>query len=341
MSTAHPPQQPPPQPPLTRTVGAVGAAPGTPYHLLARTERHRWWRPLLASLLLVTVWLVGLLVVLLGFVAAALAAGMTMFSGARLFGQPVMNVAALLAIVLVAGPAVLLAAWTVQRRPAGTVSSVTGRLRWRWLAPCFGLALATVIVSLGVLYILPLPGGGGIAPQPAAQWVGWERFLIAAAVLVALVPLQSGAEEYVFRGWVTQAVGTYIPVAWIAILPGAVLFALAHGIGTFWGFVDLLLFALIAGWLTIRTGGLEAGIALHTANNLVAFLLSAAFGSLGTVQTAAQASWPLFAIDVVLLPLYAWLIARLAARRNLARTVPASPDEDASPERPRGLPPWQ
>lgn len=338
MSTVYLPDQPPHRLPA-RAPGTVAAGPGTPYHLLARTERHRWWRPLLAGVVLVALWLLGLVLVLLGFVTAALAAGMDMFSGPRLFGNPVMNVAALLGIVVIAGPAVLLATWGVQRRPAGTVSSVAGRLRWRWLATCFGLALVTIIVALGVLYVLPLPGGTGIAPQSAARWVGWERFLISAAVLAALVPLQSAAEEYLFRGWLTQAVGAYIPVAWIAVLPGAVLFALAHGIGTFWGFLDLLLFALVAAWVTVRTGGLEAGITLHTANNLLAFLLSAAFGSLGTVQTAAQASWPLFAIDIVVLPLYAWVVGRLAARAGLERTVPAPPSAEPSPEGPHTPPP--
>ncbi|MET9522895.1 CPBP family intramembrane glutamic endopeptidase [Streptomyces coeruleorubidus] len=47
------------------------------------------------------------------------------------------------------------------------------------------------------------------------------------------------------------------------MIPQAVLFAAAHGWGTKWGFIGLLVFGGVCGWLTIRTGGLEAAVALH------------------------------------------------------------------------------
>ena len=51
----------------------------------------------------------------------------------------------------------------------------------------------------------------------------------------------------------------------------ALLFALAHGLQNFPLFFDRFMFGLIAAWLVIRTGGLEAGIALHVLNNFLAF----------------------------------------------------------------------
>lgn len=325
-SGAPPPETPPETPPSSLERGVVTADPATPYHRLARTRRHRWWRPALGTLLLIVTWLAGIVVVLGGFAVTALVTGTDFLTGGtRFFANPVLNVAVLLGIVLVAGPAVALAAWVVQRRPVGSVSSVNGRLRWRWLVSCLGLAVPTILVSLSVLYSLPPPGGAVVGSSPGISWVGWRRFLIAAAVLVMLVPMQSAAEEYVFRGWVIQTAGAYLRSPWVGIMAGAVLFALAHGLGTAWGFADLLLFGILSGWLAVRTGGLEAGIALHTVNNLVAFLLSAAFGSLGVIRTAAQASWTLFAVDIVVLPLYAWLVISLAGRTEIARTVPVPP----------------
>lgn len=316
-----PPGVPPPEP-TPPEYGAVGALAGTPYHRLARTRRYRWWRPALGTFVLAVLWVGGMFAVLVGFLVGGVAAGLNVFpGGTRFFANPVINIAALLAIIVIAIPAVLLTAWAVQRRPPGTVSSVTGRLRWRWLVTCLGVAVATVIVAFGVSQLLPAPGGA-VGPGAARGWVGWPRFLVAAAVLVSLVPLQSAAEEYVFRGWVIQTVGAYLRLPWLGIGAGAVLFALAHGLGTTWGFADLLLFGGVSGWLAVRTGGIEPGIALHTANNLVAFLLSAAFGSLGVVRTAAQGTWTLFVVDIVLLPMYAWLVTRLARRGNLPSTVP-------------------
>ncbi|CAM5341473.1 hypothetical protein SGRIM128S_04708 [Streptomyces griseomycini] len=145
------------------------------------------------------------------------------------------------------------------------------------------LALATVL----------LPDDGSASAEPAA-WVGLRQFLTSLAVLAVFVPLQAAAEEYVFRGWLTQAVGAFLRSPWLAVLPQAALFATAHGWGTTWGFTDLLLFGLVTGWLTIRTGGLEAAIALHVLNNLLAFGVSAAVvDGLSSDDTAADASWQL------------------------------------------------
>ena len=67
---------------------------------------------------------------------------------------------------------------------------------------------------------------------------------------------------------------------WVAIVLTATLFALAHGAQNFPLFFDRFAFGLIAGWLVIRTGGLEAGIALHVLNNFLAFGFALSFGDL-------------------------------------------------------------
>lgn len=279
---------------------------------------------MLGTLFLGALWLVAVVLIVVGVVFGAAATGtQVLISETQFLANPVANIALLLGVVVVAAPFALLAAWLVQRRPAGTLSSVAGRLRWRWLLTCFAVALPTILAALLAIYLLPPPGGAGVGQHPGQAWVGWQRFLLAAVVLLALVPLQSAAEEYVFRGWIIQTFGAYLRWAWIGILVGSVAFAFAHGLGTTWGFADLMLFGVISGWLTVRTGGLEPAIALHTTNNLLAFLLSAAFGSLAVVETAAQASWLLLAVDVVLLPLYALVLTVLAGRRGLARTVPS------------------
>lgn len=311
----------------------AAAPPGTPYHRLARTGRHRWWRPPLGTLFLLTAWLLGMLVVVLCALVVALATGTLDAVGTALSTPPgerspeatLAILGVLLAMEAVGIPAILLAARVVGARPAGTVSAVTGRLRWRWLAVCLAVAFPVVGAVLGILYVLPAPSGAtGAAGAPDTGWVGWGRFLVAAAVVVALVPLQSAAEEYAFRGWIVQSVCAYVRTPWAGIVPATVLFALAHGLGTAWGFADLVVFGVVVGWLVVRTGGLEGAIALHTANNALAFLVAAAFGVLDATQTAASATWRVLALDVVALPLYAALIVLLARRMGVARTVPGS-----------------
>jgi membrane protease YdiL (CAAX protease family) len=314
-----------PAPPWLEIVGAMTIAPppGTPYHLLARTAAHRWWRPVL-----------GTVVVLAGVLVAAGAVMMSgLFAGLVLerpvdadeiptFGA-IGDTALLLVTLGVAIPVVLFAVRVIGRRPAGTVSSVTGRLRLGWLGVCLLVAVPTVVLTLVLaLGLLAATGGADAADQ--GTWAGWGTLAASVAMLVVLVPFQAAAEEYVCRGWLLQAVGALVRRPWLAILPQAALFAAAHGWGTAWGFADLVVFGALAGWLTIRTGGLEAAIALHLANNVLAMSLAAAFGALDSDQTAADSPWQVVLVDVVMISLYTAVVWWLARRRGVEAVSPAA-----------------
>ncbi|WP_433532881.1 lysostaphin resistance A-like protein [Micromonospora sp. CA-263727] len=322
-----PPTAPPyPYPPAGATrPGRIQPAPaGTAYHRLARNPAYRWWRPLVGTLLV----LVGgaFLMVLLAapwLTAAELTGQPEGPDGLPSFG-PIADTGFLLVSLAAMIPVVLLAARWAQARPAGTVSSVTGRLRWRWLVRCLLLAVPTVALMMGgFIGLLAATGEWSTPGTEESGWVGVRTFAISMAVLLALVPFQAAAEEYVCRGWLLQAAGAYLRNPWIAIVPQALIFAAAHGWGTRWGFADLVLFGLVTGWLTVRTGGLEAAIGLHVVNNLVALGIAAATGELASEATAADAPWQLLAVDLVVVTAYALVVDRLAARRRLAVTVAA------------------
>ncbi|MGW8950590.1 CPBP family intramembrane glutamic endopeptidase [Streptomyces sp. NPDC055709] len=212
-------------------------------------------------------------------------------------------------------PAVLLAAYRVQRRPAGTVSSVTGRLRWRWLAICLAVALPLVAGALAIQVMLPGPATG----TEQVEWAGLPSFVLGLAVVCTLVPFQAAGEEYVFRGWLLQAVGAWWRSPWVVALPQAFLFAALHGWGTPWGFADLVVFGMVTGLLTIHTGGLEAAIALHVLNNGLALgIASGIAGALASEGSAADMDWLAMAVDVPMLLLYAAIVVLLTRRRRLA-----------------------
>ncbi|MBZ9642695.1 CPBP family intramembrane glutamic endopeptidase [Streptomyces sp. PSKA30] len=299
-------------------------AAGTPYHRLARTMLHRWWLPLAATLVAVVGWLLLTLNAGFGLGVAASLAGVELGTGDLLFADPLWDNAAWLLMLALLLPAVLLAARLVQRRPVGTLSSVTGRLRRRWLLVCLGVAVAATLLLFGLITVFTAVSGSEAFESTSAAWVGWPAFLAAAAMLVLLVPLQAAAEEYVFRGWIPQVFGCYLRTPWVGITVGGLLFALSHGLGTPWGFADLVLFSLVLGVLVIRTGGLEAAIALHVVNNLFFFLFSATVvdGLSDTTTNAGDAPWALLAAEAIVLPLYAWVVLRLSRRFRIARTTP-------------------
>ncbi|MGV9761887.1 CPBP family intramembrane glutamic endopeptidase [Streptomyces tricolor] len=297
-----------------------------PYHRLARLSvRYRWWRPLLGTLVVAVTYLFALAVLMVLAVAVGSSLGYKEDAdGWPEFG-PVSGTAVDLLSIAVGIPVLLLTVRWIGRRPAGTVSSVTGRLRWRWLLLCVLTAVPIVALGTGAMLLLPADG------EPESQWAGWADFGLALAMLVLLVPLQAAAEEYVFRGWLTQTAGAFLRSPWAALVPQAVLFAAAHGWGTPWGFADLVVFGVAAGWLTWRTGGLEASIALHTVNNLFAFGVSAAVvDGLNSDETAADANWQVVALDVLSIALYTAAVAWWLRRRRLDRTAPA-PQPPAQP----------
>jgi len=170
------------------------------------------------------------------------------------------------------------------------------------------------------------------APDDGGAWPGWEAFWPALLVIVLLVPFQAAAEEYIFRGWLLQAIGSWtfetrggllakvFGTAWPAILLSALPFIAGHAY-TDWGILDIGAFAVAAGWVTVQTGGLEAAIALHVVNNMVSMAFSSAEGDL----SLEQGSIPLPDVlsDVVPLVLWAlavvWIYRHTGSRRPMKR----------------------
>ncbi len=236
------------------------------------------------------------------------------------FEDPVADLAVQLLGIAIALPIVLWGARVIGRRPAGTVSSVVGRLRWGWLARCAALGFPLMAVQVGLL--IAWTWNDEPVGESGSGFPGWPVSLLSLAVILALVPFQAAAEEYVFRGWLVQVAGRFARTPWPAVAVASLLFALAHGFGELSGFLLLLYSALWWGWLVIRTGGLEAVIVMHVANNLLAFGLAAGFGELASTETAADAPWQAMVAELVFAPLYCLIVARIADRRGIERVSP-------------------
>ncbi|MFE7533463.1 CPBP family intramembrane glutamic endopeptidase [Streptomyces rhizosphaericola] len=302
--------------------GPVRAEAGSRYDQQGRNGqggRFGW----LGELSLVVLLLFVGIVVVTGFaavLAAVLDAGPDAPGSEMFFEDPVTDMAFQLVGIAIGIPVVLWGARYLGRRPAGTVSSVLGRLRWKWLGLCAAVAVPMIIVQFGIMIAWTW---GEESAEPAGDgFPGWTAFLVSLAVLGALVPFQAAAEEYVFRGWLVQVIGRAVRSPWPAVVIASLLFALAHGFGELSGFVLLFYSALWWGWLVIRTGGLEAVITMHAANNLLAFGLAAGFGELASTETAADAPWQAMVVELVFAPLYCLVMARIADRRGVARVSP-------------------
>jgi uncharacterized protein len=301
-------------PPAAATpAAAVPTGAGPAYDRLGRTGRHRWWLPVVAAVSVPVAALIAMNVLFLIAFGVAGVLGIAVRDDGT-FVHPLVEEGVSLLAIAVLVPLVPLAAWLIQGRPAGTVHSVAGRLRPRWFGLCALVAAVLVGLAQGIGFVLDGGTGG-----PAVS-VG---FLVSAvAMYLVLVPLQAAGEEYLFRGWLVQAIGAYAKGRWPAVAISSVLFAAAHGWGGPWGFASLVVMAVCLSWLTIRTGGLEAAIALHVVNNVVAFSVGAWFGEAGSVTTLADAT-PGQAVAVVAVSLaYLAVVTGLARSRNWRGDMP-------------------
>jgi membrane protease YdiL (CAAX protease family) len=139
-------------------------------------------------------------------------------------------------------------------------------------------------VALGFWVWVALIGGPvivGIVLSPEAYSFSptWETFLPFLLVGLLLLPMQTTAEELLFRGWIIQwAAQASGNIWWLSTLSGT-LFSLPHllnpeaagdTLGAFFGYFTVG-FALA--WVTVRDRSLEIAIGAHMSNNLFAALV--------------------------------------------------------------------
>jgi uncharacterized protein len=292
---------------------------------MLRTWTYAWWRPVVGVLVVVVFMVLVAPLVLLPVLAAgvALEGGPFWASFRKAATLQRVDPASLLYLNLVLG-SMILVSWGVIRvlhrmRPRW-LTSVVPKMRWKFFFACLGLAVVALLAQLVVGAALPGNANGDVVGAV-------NRFTSTTAVLALVVvlttPLQAAGEEYVFRGYLLQAIGSLFGSKWVAILATATLFAAAHGAQNFPLFFDRFAFGLIAGWLVTKTGGLEAGIAMHILNNFLAFGLALTFGNITATLTSTQASWWNIVLTVTQSGVYAALVLWVAGRMGLQnRTRP-------------------
>lgn len=287
------------------------------YDQLMRTPGAAWWRPVLGTILVFLAWSVA------GApIAAALEAiGRQTPGSVTWLGLLAMNLTAATVI-----PLSMLVARKFNHQTPGRLSSVDGRLRRRPLV-WFGLAamavelLALLLIWIGGIDLIAKPVG--VAPDAAA--------IITVTLLTTT--LQAAGEEYFFRGYLFQAVGSIVRSRLATVVVTSVLFMFSHGVLPWESpalFADRFAFGLLAGYLVIRTGGLEASIAAHAANNIITFVVAALTNTVTASLSATDAPWPLTTVDIAKFVAFAAVAVVLACRWKLSHHADQATKEDSS-----------
>lgn len=302
-----------------RPAGAVPPAgvptpPPLAYSEFYRTPRNRWWKGLISIVVASTAVLLISVVLTLGAMGIDLLRGSTtmqQIANGQITMTPALLLATNLSLILSAAVAVLLHRY-LHRQPVGTLHSVTGRFRWNW----FGRA-ALVVVPLFVVYVavVALVEAPGRLSWGATAWA----FL---AVVLLTTPLQAASEEYIFRGVIQRAAGSWVsgavPSLVLGTLVSAVTFSIAHFATDVWLIAYYLVFGIAMSLLTQATGGLEAASLVHAANNVLLFLVSVPTGRMDEViDRSAGVGGPFMLVPMAVIAAVAVILAVLARRQGL------------------------
>lgn len=311
----------------------------TDYVMFWRTPAWRWWRPVVA---LVLTLVLGLMV---ATVLYAISVGIDAAAGRIDPLSPdydpfditalgfLANNLGLASLIVIA--ALVSTALFSQR--AGFLASVVGRMRWDWLCRCVLIILPIWLVFFALDTWLSLRAGVDfdLAVNP-------DTGLLIIGILLT-TPLQAAGEEFGFRGVFNRAVASFFRNGRAGLVAGAVvsslLFAAAHGAGDVWLNVFYLWFGFATCYVTWRTGGLEAAIAMHVVNNMLAEVV-VPFSDIGDMfNRQAGTAGPEILIMMVAVGLASALIGWQAGRRGIQ--VTSAPGESmalAQAAPPTGMP---
>ncbi|MCE1174382.1 MAG: CPBP family intramembrane metalloprotease [Propionibacteriales bacterium] len=213
--------------------------------------------------------------------------------------------------------------------------SVQPGFRWRYALVAFAVAALVV----GVFWAVSRIGQPWVI-QPEPQF-GWYL-----AVIVLVTPLQAAGEEYFFRGYLMQSISlTAVELkpsgvqpgwrgraaqwlakeypTWAGIIGSALIFALLHPSPNVEAFLYPLAFGILAGVLVVKTGGLEAAIAVHVVNNVISFGYAALSGTMVATYTNRTIGWLDLVVIVASFGLFTFLAIQVARRMNVATRTPA------------------
>jgi uncharacterized protein len=290
-----------------------------PYHRILRTRNYRAWRPVVGLLVMLVTFGVMSVGVTLAALLPLLLSGRFDATGdqSELVGALVSDPLGLLAVNLSLAaliPAAILGLLAGHQLRPGWLHSVVGRMRWRFLAACL---LLEVVITVVVLPLSALVAPDSDVVPTAIDPISFTAWLPFVAVILLTTPLQAAGEEYGFRGYGLQVLGAWVRSPWFGILVTALLFAAAHGGQSLPLFVDRFAFGVVAGLLTVRTGGLEAAIAFHVVNNMVILLLASATGQLEPSLTVSEAPWSVVVVDIAGMAVFTVAALALARRMGL------------------------
>ena len=281
------------------------------YLAYARRGLNSWWRWLLTPVAAFVLWM--LLVAVISFVAAR--ARLMPADPTAEFTTPLHPVIFFTGYGLAFGAlvaALVIAMRLLQRK---RFVDVVGLWRWRQ----FWLGLAVWGACLTVLSI------GDFLLRPGDfRWIASPATAQLAVVALLGLGVQTFAEEFIFRGYVTQGLLLATKRPLVASVLSGLLFGALHIANGIPQALNAVLFGAVASLITIRTGGLAFTYGMHLINNLAGAVIVVSAndvlrGSPGLItQSSPNLLWWDLTFGIAMLAIPAWIVLRPRGDRRPA-----------------------
>ncbi len=259
--------------------------------------------------------------------------------------EPNLSLFLVMLTFVVAMAAIVLTVRYVHKQSFLSLTTARARVDWGRIWFSFSIWAVLTVMSTVVMYAM-YPEEFVVAFQPVP-------FLILFVIATIMIPIQTSAEEYIFRGYLMQGIGVMAKNRWAPLLITSVLFGAMHlmnpEVGKM-GYIIMVYYVgtgLFLGILTLMDDGMELALGFHAANNLITALLVTsdwtAFQTHSILKSVAEPDagfdvlFPVLVIFPILLFIFSKRYAWKHWQQKLAGAVSANlpnPTSDANDDHP-------
>jgi len=242
---------------------------------LVHQGRNDWWCYVLAVLLILCMWQILGAIPSIFLLILAMANGISMGNigtGSLPGVDPAVSFVVLMLASVFFVLGVYLAVRLIHRRPFRTIITPARSIAWGRLFQGFGVWFVLAGLT-SVVEALLYPGRYVWTPD-------LEHFIPFVFLALILVPIQTSAEEFFFRGYILQGVGLRVRNIWALSVISGILFMVPHFLNpeasVNYALMGLYYFSMGAflAYITLRDGRLELALGVHAANNLFSALFA-------------------------------------------------------------------
>jgi hypothetical protein len=202
----------------------------------------------------------------------------------------------------------------LHRQPIKALTTSRKKMDWGRFFFAFGLVAIFAIATTLVDYY----------SNPQDYVVNFEpgSFFIMLIIAIIMIPLQTGFEEYLFRGYLMQGIGTLFKNRWSPLIITSLVFGSLHFFNpevTKLG--NIIMFHYIGtgfllGIMTLMDDGMELALGFHAGNNLITVVLVTAdwtaFQTNSILKDISEPSvgWEILIPVMVVYPLFLFIMAK-------------------------------